>query len=96
MATKPSFDNLASLANEPDIHTGELLTSGPKKQKSKAQNFDVNEGRKTGDDEIVMVGVRMTKRHRKLLIHMSTELEITMQEVVRRALAAYRESQGLR
>lgn len=71
-----------------EINKSELLTID--------DPFGHNLGRKSKDDEVVMVGVRMTKRHRKQLIHMATELDVTMQEVVRLALSEYRKQLGLR
>jgi hypothetical protein len=96
MATK-SLSSMASLSEEIQDFSNEnneikLLTNDPKAK----DPFEANEGRKTKDDEVVMVGVRMTKRHRKLVKSLAVQQDITIQELVRRALSAYRNSQGLR
>lgn len=96
MATK-SLGSMASLSDEIQETTNEkneiqLLT---KESKTK-DPFESNEGRKTKDDEVVMVGVRMTKRHRKLVKSLAVQQDITIQELVRRALSLYRRDQGLR
>lgn len=91
MVTK-SLSAMASLAEEiqdfpNEINEIKLLTNDP---------FELNDGRKTKDDEVVMVGVRMTKRHRKLVKSLAVQQDITIQELVRRALSLYRREQGLR
>jgi hypothetical protein len=96
MATK-SLGSMAVLSEEiqdslNQINDIELLT---KESKTK-DPFDLTEGRKTKDDEVVMVGVRMTKRHRKLVKSLAVQQDITIQELVRRALSLYRKDQGLR
>lgn len=98
MSKTPSFASIATASEDAqqntefhsEINKSDLLT------KEEADPFGHNNGRKSANDEIVMVGVRMTKRHRKNLIHMATEMDITMQEVVRRALSEYRKQMGLR
>ncbi|MFZ4539224.1 hypothetical protein [Propionivibrio sp.] len=67
MATKASLSGMASLASEGEIkhvsssliNKNELLTSGANGRSKKDHGFVVNEGRKSKDDEIIMVGVRM-------------------------------------
>lgn len=51
--------------------------------------------RKSPLDEIVMIGIRMTKRQRKALKMLSADMDTSVQDAVLQGLALLRKSRGL-
>ena len=86
--TKLSFAALAEEAVAPSSeHVNKLTIEEFTKLK------DRGEGSKA---ELVMVGVRMTKAERRQLRAMAGQLEIPIQDIVRRGIALFRAEQGMR
>lgn len=86
--TKLSFAALAEEAVSPNSeHVNKLTIEEFTKLK------DRGEGSKA---ELVMVGVRMTKAERRQLRAMAGQLEIPIQDIVRRGIALFRSEQGMR
>lgn len=86
--TKLSFAALAQEAVSPiSVHVNKLTIEEFTKLK------DRDEGSKA---ELVMVGVRMTKAERRQLRAMAGQLEIPIQDIVRRGIALFRSEQGMR
>jgi hypothetical protein len=77
-----------SLENDSQIGHDALLTSdsipllSERKEDSKA--------------EIVMVGVRMTKAERRQLKAMAVQMDIPLQDIVRRGIALFKAEKGIR
>lgn len=90
--TKPGFASLTSSEDDeiqeyiPEIQSVELLT--------KNDPMAIPSGRKTPLDEYVMVGIRLTKRQRKALKMLAADMDLSIQETVRRAIVMFRDAQG--
>lgn len=86
--TKLSFASLAESVSKP---TSGLVN------KSTIDDFEKLKDRMEGSKaELVMVGVRMTKAERRQLRAMAGQLEISIQDIVRRGIALFRAEQGVR
>ena len=96
MSKKP---NLATMFDAPIVH--------PDAEQNQHVDMLTNAGvdagfaqaapgaRKSPLDEIVMVGIRMTKRQRKALKMLSADMDTSVQDAVLQGLALLRKSRGL-
>ena len=91
--------DLASMFDAPTVHPD----AAQNQHVDMLTNADVEAGfaqatpgaRKSPMDEIVMVGIRMTKRQRKALKMLSADMDTSVQDAVLQGLALLRKSRGL-
>lgn len=88
MNKKISFSGLAENIKTPASEQVNLLT--------KNEFTKLKDRPEESKAELVMVGVRMTKAERKALRSLSDQLEIPIQDLVRRGIALVRQAEGLR
>lgn len=91
--------DLATMFDVPTMHTD----AGQNQHVDMSTNAGIEAGfaqtapgaRKSPLDEIVMVGIRMTKRQRKALKMLSADMDTSVQDAVLQGLALLRKSRGL-
>lgn len=93
---KQDLSALFSESNSEEIMQSQALESRQVNLLTKDIFSSSKVARKGALDEVVMVGVRMTKRERKALKKLAADLDISVQEVLAQGVELVRQANALR